>query len=136
MKKMLTREEYERMRSDFFKQQDAPKGSGFAYMMGWGSKIHDRFIQMLNAENLGYETDVNDDYTVLRDTPAMQQLFGEQPSWISRARYELLLGQAISEAFEDKSYLNEVHPNAYAAFVTRCRETLSRILNDRGIKVK
>jgi hypothetical protein len=136
MKRILTREEYEQMRSEFLKQHDRPEGAGVLSLMGWGAKIDDRFEQKLKAENLGYETDVNDDYTVLRDTPAMQQLFGEQPSWISRARYELLLGQVISEAFEDKSYLDEVHPNAYAAFVTRCRETLYRILNDRGIKVK
>ena len=59
--------------------------------------------------------------------------FANSPNHISTEDEQTLFHEAVTEAFGDKGYLREVHPNALKAFIDRCKNTFDRVLSGRGI---
>ena len=132
MREILSQAEYLSRRDDFFRKQGKRPTSGWASMLGWGNRLLNQFHTELFEQNLGYETDVNDDYIALRDTSVLKAFFALKPADITSSEREALFATAFSEAFKDIDYLKSVHVNAPKAFRERCRVAFDRILSDRG----
>ena len=133
-KTVWSQERYQEEYKRFRKSLGEPRHTSMIGSMSWHAKTSEQFHAYLKEEDIGWERDVNDEYTKLRNTSAFQDFLKTAPESISLGDFHNLATKAINEAYGNLSYLDHGFPKLKLGFINNKRAIfLTLIKNFRVI---